>query len=86
MATKTISIDLEAYDCLVKARRSSPAGSAESFSKVIKRLSKGPDRGSGQKLWEKLQSLPVVDDGVEKNWDTIKDLPLEDPWQDPRKG
>ena len=48
MATKTISVDLEAYECLRMARRHE----RESFSKVIKRAVWTADGGTAAALLE----------------------------------
>lgn len=55
MAVKTITIDMEAYDTLVRARRGN-----ESFSSVIKQTL-GPTSNSAQGLLHHLDSLVVSD-------------------------
>lgn len=60
MATKTISIDLEAYERLSRARLSPK----DSFSRVIKRAKwEMPAKTCGD-LLESLASLPTADDEV----------------------
>lgn len=85
MATKTISIDLEAYERLRKARRSA----TESFSKVIKRARwSEPPRAAGSFL-DGLQSLPPVSEEAISRWEQAQaqDAPPDDPWTDsPREG
>ena len=80
MATKTISIDLEAYDRLRRARRSPD----ESFSKVIKRAEwPVPPRTAGA-LLAALAESPRLDDDTLARLDRAQaaDRPPEDPWQD----
>ncbi|TVQ21972.1 MAG: hypothetical protein EA383_16240 [Spirochaetaceae bacterium] len=55
MAVKTITIDMEAYDTLVRARRGN-----ESFSSVIKQTL-GPTSNSARALLHHLESLVVSD-------------------------
>jgi hypothetical protein len=77
MATKTLSIDEEAYFRLVRARRSAK----ESFSKVIKRArwDDGPPR-CGDIL---VRASGVISDDVLDRLDAaqIADLPPDDPWK-----
>jgi predicted CopG family antitoxin len=62
MATKTISIDIEAYNTLVRAR-SSPD---ESFSKVIKRGAWKPKPKTAAALLAALESAePLSDESLE---------------------
>lgn len=80
MATKTISIDLEAYERLRRARRTR----SESFSKVIKRATwPVPPRTAGA-LLKALDGAPVMD---EEALDLLEkaqagDRPPEDSWRD----
>jgi hypothetical protein len=79
MATKTISIDLEAYERLRRARRTR----SESFSMVIKRAAwPAPPRTAGA-LLRALEGAPVLDDDVLRRLDDaqVGDRPPEDPWQ-----
>jgi hypothetical protein len=55
MATKTISVDLEAYERLRRARRSPD----ESFSKVIKRAQWPSDLNTAQGLLQALRRGPT---------------------------
>lgn len=60
MATKTISIDLEAYERLRRARLSPE----ESFSRVIKRARWRDERKTAAGLLAALDEVPVPDAAV----------------------
>ncbi|MDP2954874.1 MAG: antitoxin VapB family protein [Longimicrobiales bacterium] len=78
MATKTISVDLEAYERLRRARRSPD----ESFSRVIKRATwESPPRTAAYFL-EALRATPLVDEETLDRLDAAQgeDTPPEDPW------
>lgn len=80
MATKTISIDLEAYERLRRARRER----SESFSMVIKRAHWPPPPRTAGALLKALDGVPGLADEVLDRLDKgqADDLPPEDPWQD----
>jgi hypothetical protein len=80
MASKTISIDIEAYERLRRARRTR----GESFSMVIKRATwPEPPRTAGA-LLQAISALPPVDDSVLDRLERAQrdDQAPEDPWQD----
>jgi hypothetical protein len=80
MATKTISVDIEAYERLRRARRNP----RESFSQVIKRATwPTPPRTSGSFL-EALERAPVIDAADLDRLDAAQasDAPPGDPWRD----
>jgi hypothetical protein len=78
MATKTISIDLEAYECLRRAR----LWPGESFSKVIKRAEWTSPPRSAAALLEGLEGIPPLDPDILRRLDDAQtsDAPPEDPW------
>ncbi len=75
MATKTISVNLEAYDKLVEARSTEK----ESFSKVICRAEWPPPRGTAGDLLQSMNNKTTADidflEDMKKN-----PLPYNDPW------
>lgn len=79
MATKTISIDLEAYERLRRARRTPD----ESFSRVIKRAYWPGRRHTAQRLLDALDEAPLADPKVLERLDAAQraDAPPEDPWR-----
>ncbi len=79
MATKTISIDLEAYERL-RAARLSPN---ESFSHVIKRAHWRNETPTAAALLDALAELPTVDADVLARLDEAQrtDTPPEDRWR-----
>jgi hypothetical protein len=79
MATKTISVDLEAYARL-RAARLRPD---ESFSQVIKRGRWDTAPSTGAALLKALKSAPPVDRRVLKRLDQAQkaDKPPADPWK-----
>lgn len=80
MATKTISIDLEAYERLRRARRTR----SESFSMVIKRaIWPAPPHTAGA-LLAAFEGAPVMDDEALTRLEEAQaaDRPPEDPWRD----
>jgi predicted CopG family antitoxin len=80
MATKTISIDLEAYERLRRARRAR----TESFSMVIKRaVWPTPPRTAGAML-KSLEGASVLGEDVLERLEEAHtaDRPPEDPWRE----
>lgn len=80
MATKTISIDIEAYERLRRARRSP----RESFSMVIKRAEwPTPPRTAGAVL-RALEEIPILEPEILARLEAAQDqdAPPEDPWRD----
>ena len=80
MATKTISIDLEAYERLRRARRMP----SESFSKVIKRAEWPVQPRTAGALLSAMAKIAPVDEAIIDRLDAAQeqDCPPEDPWQD----
>jgi hypothetical protein len=82
MTTKTISVDLDAYDRLQHAR----IRPDEFFSQVIKRASWNVLPFTGAALLEALENAPLVDDAVIQRLEAAQqDAPTpEDAWTEPR--
>lgn len=80
MATKTISIDLAAYERLRRARLRAD----ESFSQVIKRARWEPPTSTGRSLLEALNGAPPVSKRVLVRLERAQreDSPPPDSWND----
>jgi predicted CopG family antitoxin len=80
MATKTITIDLAAYEKLRRAK----VRPDESFSQVIKRGRWDRVRSTGAALLEALERSPKIDDEVLERLERNQkaDLPPRDSWTD----
>ena len=78
MATKTISIDMEAYEALRRARRSEK----DSFSQVIKRAKWDEPSMSCGDLLAAIPHLPKIDEKTLRYWEKAQkqDQTPDDPW------
>jgi Putative antitoxin len=78
MATKTISIDMEAYETLKRARRTEK----DSFSQVIKRAKWEAIAPTCGALLEALVAMPTVDEKTVRYWEKAQreDAAPDDPW------
>ena len=78
MATKTISIDLDAYHRLANAR----LHPKDSFSQVIKRAEWQQPAKTCKGLLSALETMPVADDDVLGRLEQAQknDSPPDDPW------
>jgi predicted CopG family antitoxin len=79
MATKTISVDLEAYERLVHARKHAH----ESFSQVIKRARWEESNRTGAALLAALDRLEPLDSAVIHDLEAAQklDKPPRDKWR-----
>lgn len=79
MATKTISIDLEAYERLRRARLAPD----ESFSRVIKRAQWKSEDKTAAGLLAALEEVPAADGAVLDRLEEAQrmDRPPDDPWR-----
>lgn len=82
MTTKTISVDLDAYDRLRRAR----IRSDESFSQVIKRARWDAPPSTAAALLKALEQAPVPDEGLIQRWEAAQreDAAPEDAWTELR--
>jgi hypothetical protein len=80
MATKTISIDLDAYERLCRARLHPD----ESFSRVIKRGQWKSSRSTGAALLEALEAAPIPSKRVLARLEKAQkhDAPPRDAWNE----
>ena len=80
MATKTISLDLDAYERLRRAR----IRPDESFSRVIKRAIWTPPPSTGGALLELLERTPPLSDAVLERLEKVQmeDMTPSDPWKE----
>ncbi|MDP4625200.1 MAG: hypothetical protein NWT08_08685 [Akkermansiaceae bacterium] len=78
MATKTISIDLVAYEKLTAARREP----RDSFSQIIRRATWEAPRKTCSSLLDSLPDLPPAEEAVIRDLQAAQseDLPTEDSW------
>lgn len=78
MATKTLSVDLEAYERLSRARRHP----RESFSQVIRRAIWADQAKSGRRILELMTTTePATEDVITRlEAAQTNDLPPDDPW------
>jgi len=78
MATKTISIDIEAYEVLKRARRTEK----DSFSQVIKRAKWDAIAPTCGDLLKALALMPAVDEKTLRYWEKAQreDATPDDPW------
>lgn len=78
MATKTISIDLIAYEKLTAAR----LGPRDSFSQVIRRAQWDQAPKTCSALLSAMPGMPVADEEVIQHLDSAQqqDLPPDNPW------
>jgi predicted CopG family antitoxin len=78
MPTKTISVDLEAYEALRRARRTPK----ESFSQVIRRARWSDRAKTCDDLLKALPGFPVASDEVVRRLDEAQaaDTPPDSPW------
>lgn len=79
MATKTISVDIEAYEKLRRARRVP----TESFSQVIKRAEWPEPPKTASAMIRALASVPVLDEDILDRLVEAQtcDASPEDPWR-----
>lgn len=68
MATKTISLELDAYERLRRAKRE-----GESFSGVVRRARFGPPDARGRSILAALAELPIhaADEAAARRWEEV---------------
>lgn len=78
MATKTISIDLVAYEKLKAARK----GPRDSFSQIIRRAVWDDGDKTCGSLLSSLKAIPAADESVLAHLEKAQnqDTPPDDPW------
>lgn len=78
MATKTISIDLVAYQRLCSARQ----GPRDSFPQIIRRAEWSQESKTCGNLLGALKGIPVADEDVIQRLDSAQkvDVPPDNPW------
>jgi len=78
MATKTISLEISAYERLASARRNPK----ESFSQVIQRAEWPSEGATGEMLLELMRGGPLISDAVRRELEKAQaeDRPPVDRW------